>query len=400
MGNFKVDRRIGPNDRRKKLRSPFTNRRKQNFLDVFTYEINKLYISNELKIKIISEMKKFVNRLQFSPRFLNSIQIEKYLLTSPEHNRKIFASALYFLYVYLYGISDYDILFLKYTPDLKVKIEYTNYLKDFVNELRLKNYSVYTLKLYKNTLISIFNFFNKDPNLITAEDIRNYIIYLKDTKDISASFQSHIISAFKFFCIKILNKQMLFDRLPYPKTPKKLPNVLSVNEVKKFLDSIENIKYKNIFMLIYSAGLRVSEVVRVKLEHLNTERGLLIIKNAKGKKDRHSLLSKKIIDSLKEYLQIYKPEQWLFYSGKNKNEHLNKRSVEKYFTKIKILSKINIAATTHTLRHSFATHLLEKGTDIRFIQELLGHKDIKTTEIYTHVSKRSVEKIISPLDDL
>ncbi|HON57035.1 MAG TPA: tyrosine-type recombinase/integrase, partial [bacterium] len=390
----------GHKDRRKKLRSPFSDRRKKKFIDVFSSEINKLFISDNTKNLIIDEIKIFVNSFKYNPRFLNISQIEQYLINRQKDKQPILADSLYFLYVHLYGFNEYDVILLKYTPDIKNRIEYANYLNDFITQLRLKNYSNETIKLYKNTLISILNYFNKKPELVTINDIRNYIIYLKDSKDISASFQSQIISAFKFFCLHILNKKIDFKKLPYPKKPKKLPVVLSINEVRRFLDSIDNIKYKNIFMLIYSAGLRVSEVARTRIEHLNTERRLLVIRNAKGKKDRHSILSDKILECLNEYMKIYQPESWLFYSGKNKKKHLSKRSIEKEFTKFKLMSKININATTHTLRHSFATHLLEKGTDIRFIQELLGHKDIKTTEIYTHVTKTNIAKIKSPLDDL
>jgi integrase/recombinase XerD len=179
-----------------------------------------------------------------------------------------------------------------------------------------------------------------------------------------------------------------------------LPKVISAQEVKKLFSVIDNFKYKLIFQLIYSAGLRVSEAARIKLEHFDFNRKIFIIKNAKGQKDRITIISDKLLTDLKIYYQKYKPKTWLFYSGKNKDKHISKRSIEKMFTKYKLASKINPNATVHTLRHSFATHLLENGTDIRFIQELLDHKNIKTTEIYTHVSKKSITKIKSPFDDL
>ncbi len=167
---------------------------------------------------------------------------------------------------------------------------------------------------------------------------------------------------------------------------------MSVDEVKQFFQIITNLKYKAIFWLIYSAGLRSGEVVRLKVNHIDSKRNLLILYNAKGQKDRQSILSPKVLNILREYYKKYKPEKWLFYSGKNKKTHLTADSVRKQFGRYKQLSKIRQTSKPHHLRHSFATHLLEKGVDIRFIQELLGHKNIKTTQIYTHVSKKSLSK--------
>jgi len=177
---------------------------------------------------------------------------------------------------------------------------------------------------------------------------------------------------------------------------------MSVHDVQNFIDIAKssNVKYYAIFLIIYAAGLRVSEVVRIRLEHIDIKRGTLLVLNAKGQKDRFTIFSTKVLNSITQYISDYKPDSWLFFSANNKKQHLTKESVEKMFNKYKNISKINPLATTHSLRHSFATHLLENGVDIRFIQELLGHKDIKTTEIYTHVSNKSIANIISPADKL
>jgi len=172
---------------------------------------------------------------------------------------------------------------------------------------------------------------------------------------------------------------------------------LSKNEVKKVLNSLDNLKYRAIFYLIYSAGLRISEAVSLKPEDIDNERMLIHVRQGKGRKDRYTILSQVALTELKEYASKNYIEKWLFPGG-NKGSHLTTRSVQRMFKKACKKAKINKDATVHTLRHSFATHLLERGTDLRYIQELLGHKSTKTTEIYTHISRNSIRNIESPLD--
>ncbi|RZN37554.1 MAG: recombinase XerC [Methanophagales archaeon ANME-1-THS] len=184
-----------------------------------------------------------------------------------------------------------------------------------------------------------------------------------------------------------------------PKKDKKLPVVLSQAEVSQILSSVSNIKHKAILMLIYSAGLRVGEVVRLKPEDIDSERTLIHIKGAKGKKDRYTMLSDVIIEIFKEYWKRYKPEKWLFM-GIKPEKHISTRTVQAIFEHTCEKAGITKGVSVHSLRHSFATHLLESGTDLRYIQELLGHKSSKMTEIYTHVSNKDIGKIKSPLDSL
>lgn len=192
-------------------------------------------------------------------------------------------------------------------------------------------------------------------------------------------------------------------KFPYeikrPRKDKKLPVVLSKEEVAGILSSVENLKHRAILMLVYSAGLRVSEVVKLKLADIDNNRMLIHIKGAEGKKDRYAMLSKMALETLREYWGQYKPEQWLF-EGVRKGRHLSTRTVEKILEHARERAGIIKAVTVHTLRHSFATHLLEAGTDLRYIQELLGHANSKTTEIYTHVSAKNIGQIKSPLDSL
>ncbi len=194
----------------------------------------------------------------------------------------------------------------------------------------------------------------------------------------------------------MLKKNFVFA-IKRPKKDRKLPAVLSREEISKLLSSIANVKHKAILMLTYSAGLRVSEVVKLKLEDIDTERKLIHIRGAKGRKDRYTILSDVAMNTLKLYIESYHPENWLFPS-KEDNSYITVRTVQRIFEDACNKAEIKKDVTVHSLRHSFATHLLESGIDLRYIQELLGHKSSKTTEIYTHVSNRDLGKIQSPLD--
>jgi site-specific recombinase XerD len=191
--------------------------------------------------------------------------------------------------------------------------------------------------------------------------------------------------------------QKQFYNLHRPKKEHKLPKVLSKNEVKKILDSSKNIKHKSILMLIYSAGLRRSELLNLHISDIDSERMVINIRGAKGKKDRISLLSGNMLNMLRDYYKKFKPVKYLFEGPGNSK--YSSTSVSNILKKATAKAGINKKVTPHMLRHSFATHLLEQGTDLRYIQELLGHSSSKTTEIYTHVSKRAIDKIKNPIDD-
>jgi site-specific recombinase XerD len=225
------------------------------------------------------------------------------------------------------------------------------------------------------------------------------LIYLKTEKNNSSSYINQAISAIKFFYKEIYPNVDINLNLPRPKKEKKLPAVLSKKEIYNLINSLDNIKHKAILSLTYSSGLRVSEVVKIKVGDIDSKRGLLHIKNGKGKKDRYTIISNKIIKQLRDYCRIYKIDHWLF-PGQKKSKHLTTRSVQRIFKKVFKKAKILKKVSVHSLRHSFATHLLEKGVDLRYIQELLGHKSSKTKEIYTHVSKNTLNKIENPFDDI
>lgn len=201
----------------------------------------------------------------------------------------------------------------------------------------------------------------------------------------------------RFLYVELYKTPFAIGSIPRPQKESKLPVVLSQDEVLRIFEAVDNLKHKTILMLIYSAGLRVGESVRLKIEDIDGDRKLIHLRGAKGKKDRYTLLSDVVLQLLREYFKEYKPKEFLFEGGGGRR-YLSERSVQHVFERAVAATEIRKQVSVHSLRHSFATHLLEGGTDLRFIQEILGHNSSKTTEIYTHVSNKSLGAIVSPLD--
>ena len=220
---------------------------------------------------------------------------------------------------------------------------------------------------------------------------------MADDKHSSSSTLNIIINALHFFYGDMLKKNFVFD-IKRPKRDKKLPVVLGQDEILNLFNHAGNIKHKAALMLIYSAGLRLSEVVNLKPSDIDSSRMQIYLRNAKGRKDRYVMLSKIALDCLRDYWKTYHPIKWLF-EGKIPGTQISHRAIEAVVQKSAQNARLKKHISTHTLRHSFATHLLEGGTDIRYIQELLGHANCKTTEIYTHVSTKKLGSIPSPLDN-
>ncbi|MBN1523538.1 MAG: tyrosine-type recombinase/integrase [Spirochaetales bacterium] len=270
---------------------------------------------------------------------------------------------------------------------------------EFMDTLNLKRYSRNTIRTYKKQFISFLRYYSGTaPNDICEEQIRQYLLYLVNEKKVSQSYQNLAINAIKFYYEQVLGRPTKTYYLQRPKRENKLPSVLSEEDVTRLLKTINNLKHRCIIYLAYSSGLRLSEIVNLRISDIDLNRKLILVKAGKGKKDRISLLSETLVKYLVEYHEKYRPRVWLF-EGQDGGKY-SKRSVQMIFHKALAKSKISMKASMHTLRHSFATHLLERGTDIRYIQELLGHSNLKTTVIYTHVSKNTVDKIKSPLDNL
>jgi len=266
-------------------------------------------------------------------------------------------------------------------------------------QIILKRLSLSTLKSYKNHLIAIFSFY-KDilPENLTNENIQAYILHQIKFKKISESTQIVIINAIKAYWEKALKRPKSFIDLPNPKRPKRLPNVLSCEEVLSLIQAPNNLKHKLLLLLIYSSGLRRSEVLNLLKNDINISRRTIHIKGGKGKKDRYIVLAESVISYLKEYKKKYRTTRWLFEG--NHGGKYSASSLQKIFKSALEKSKVNPYATIHTLRHSYATHCVEGGHDLKLVQEALGHSSLATTEIYLHLSSPVLRKMKSPLDSM
>jgi integrase/recombinase XerD len=279
-------------------------------------------------------------------------------------------------------------------------VEGMEQIEKFKQYLRSKRYSESTVTTYSEALKSFLVFYREKPVAeITNEDV---IVYNNEyilKNNLSASYQNQVTNAIKLYFQTIRETKIMVDKIHRPKRSKVLPNVLSKEEVKLILNAHSNIKHKMMLSLIYSCGLRRGELLALKPVHIDSKRNIVLLKNSKGKKDRIAPLSPKILEMLREYYVSFRPTSFLF-EGVIPGEPYSEKSLQCVLKQA--LKKVGITkpVSLHWLRHSYATHLLESGTDLRYIQELLGHSSSKTTEIYTHVSTKSLQQIKSPFDDL
>lgn len=300
-----------------------------------------------------------------------------------------------------YFYKDTPINWEKDEPDFKeLNRLYENKLcpQEYINKLQVKRYSFNTARTYIHCFEQFLQYYKtQTPISLTEENIRSYLIHLVN-KGFSSSYQNQAINAIKFYyeiVIGLPNRYYCVDR---PTQEYILPDVLSKEEISSILRNVHNIKHKAALTTIYSCGLRISELLELKPSDILSDRGLVLIRGGKGKKDRTTVLSDKTLNLLREYFSKYQPKTYLFegkvghkYSRTSVRNILNRATA-----KAGIIKKVKI----HTLRHSFATHLLDDGVDLRYIQTLLGHSSPKTTEIYTHVSTKTFASIKSPLDSL
>ncbi len=273
----------------------------------------------------------------------------------------------------------------------------------FVEKLFLLNYSLNTIRTYHALLLRFLNG-NREVGLeqlngFTAEEINRYHRGMVQSQKYSHSTVSQSINAVKFYYQRVLGRHSVRpEDIERPEKPSRLPQVLSKQEVLRILTATENLKHRCMLQLLYAGGLRISEVINLRITDVRSERNLLFIRGGKGKKDRTTLLSQKLLENLRAYYKQYKPKVWLF-EGQTGGQY-TVESIRSVFRASKEKAGVQTKATPHTLRHSFATHLLEQGTDLRYIQTLLGHRSSRTTEIYTHVTSYAIDKITSPLDCL
>jgi len=271
---------------------------------------------------------------------------------------------------------------------------------EFKKWMEHKRYSPSTIKTYCSLLLVFIRFIK--PKEIAIAENSDVVKFTSDyilANQFSSAYQNQTINAIKLFFRQILKIELLVAQIERPRKEHHLPNVLSKEEVKAILQAPSNIKHKAMLSLIYACGLRRSELLNLIPTDINSKRGLLIIRNAKGNKDRVAPLPEKMVEMLRDYYRAFRPEKWLF-EGQEKRKQYSEASLSKVLKSACNKANINKPVSLHWLRHSYATHLLESGTDLRYIQEILGHRSSKTTEIYTHVSTKSLQNIKSPFDDL
>lgn len=276
-------------------------------------------------------------------------------------------------------------------------VNYRTCPTEMVEKLKELRYSKHTIASYSDLFEEFLNYYESiEPEAITETMIIEFLRYLVNERRVSTSYQNQSINAIKFYYERVLGgirKIYLIDR---PREEMYLPEVLSEEEVKAILDATENLKHKAILMTIYSAGLRISEVINLKIKDIDSQRMQIRVEQGKGKKDRYTLLGKKTLEVLRKYFQLYKPRIFIFEGAEGKE--YSKSSISQILKASVLKAGIKKRVSVHTLRHSFATHLLEGGVNLRYIQSLLGHGSSKTTEIYTHITTKGFDQIINPLD--
>ena len=296
-----------------------------------------------------------------------------------------------------------------YHEEIKLKVQprkskkenrpYRNCPQSYIDKLKELRYSNNTIKVYTDLFGEFINYYETfEISNISESMIVDFIRYLVNERNVSTSYQNQSINAIKFYYEKVSRGPRKIYQIDRPRKEKILPEVLSTEEVAAILKSINNLKHKAIIMTIYSAGLRISELTNLRIKDIDSKRMQIRVEQGKGKKDRYTLLGNKTLETLRIYVKEYKPREWLF-EGANGGQY-STRSVQNILKNALTKVGINKDISVHSLRHSFATHLLESGTDLRYIQELLGHASSKTTEIYTHITTKGFDQIKNPLDNL
>jgi integrase/recombinase XerD len=266
-------------------------------------------------------------------------------------------------------------------------------------ELRVRGLAESTREHYLGSMKSFVRHFMLPPDQLTLEHVKQYQLHLTKERRVSYSTFNGHVCAIRFFYDHVLDGGFNVERITCQKTGRKLPVVLSREEVRALFDVVSNLKHLTIFMVLYAGGLRVGEALHLKAPDIDSHRMTIRVEQGKGRQDRYVMLSERLLDTLRRYWREYRPAGWLF-PGLDPVRPLNRSSVDRPFATARQRAGIRKKATPHTLRHSFATHLLERGVNIRVIQRLLGHRSIRSTEIYTHVAGTYLRDTKSPLDDL
>jgi len=266
-------------------------------------------------------------------------------------------------------------------------------------ELRIRGYAENTRKIYIGSMRCFVRHFMRSPDELTAEHVNQYQLVLTKDKRVSWSTFNVHVCAIRFFYREVLRVEWDVEHIPYQKRGRKLPVILSGGEVCALLETTANLKHRALLMTLYSAGLRTGEAVHLQLADIDSGRMMIRVDEGKGRKDRYVMLSERLLLTLRRYWREYQPALWLF-PGQDPSRPLTRGSVDKLFARARERAGIEKRVSPHSLRHAFATHLLERGVNIRVIQRLLGHRSLRSTEIYTHVAESYVRDTKSPLDDL
>jgi integrase/recombinase XerD len=265
------------------------------------------------------------------------------------------------------------------------------------NELKLRGYSPATIKAYLRVVHGFVQHQRRPAEEMGSAEARAYLLHLMEEKHLAWPTINQAVCALRFFYGQVLRRPFEVEMIPYQKRKRRLPFALSEREVAALLAVESNLKHRAILMTLYSGGLRLREAIQLQPKDIESDAMRIHIRAGKGGKERYVMLSATLLETLRRYFKQYRPEQWLFY-GQTKMEPIDARTVQRVIVKAAKAAGIRKPVTTHTLRHSFATHLLDRGTNLRYVQELLGHRSIRTTMIYIHVSRQTLTKVASPLD--
>jgi site-specific recombinase XerD len=266
-------------------------------------------------------------------------------------------------------------------------------------DLQVRNYAERTQRIYIARVAEMAQHFGRSPEGLGHEEIRDYLRYLVAERAVSRSAFVQTTAALRFLYRTTLDRPGMIPHLPYPRQKRRHPIVLSRGEVARLLKAMGNVKHRAVAMVQYGSGLRISEALGLELSDIDSERMVITVRRGKGDVDRQAILSAVLLDTLRQYWRTYEPAVWLF-EGRDRTKPLGASTVQRAIKAARVRAGIQKRATSHSLRHSFATHLLESGTDLRTIQVLLGHRSLKTTQIYTHVATNRLRGTVSPLDTL
>ena len=271
--------------------------------------------------------------------------------------------------------------------------------QDMIEDMEIRELAESTQDAYVRQVARFAQHFNKSPEVLGPEEIRAYQLYLIKEREVSTSLHVQVVAALRFLYSKTLKRPWTVEAIPYPKRPQKLPVILSQEEVARFLDAVSSLKHRTLLSTIYACGLRASEATHLKVQDIDSQRKIIHVQQGKGNKDRVVMLSPCLLEMLRDFWRQERPRPWLF-PGRCDDQPVSIAAVRRVCRKVCEGLGFYKRVTPHTLRHSFATHLLEQGADLRTIQALLGHRSLRTTGRYTHISSERIKTISSPLDSL